>query len=401
MNNDLQDCYAILDLKPGVPLEKVKDAYRELVRVWHPDRFAHDPALQQKAQEKLKLINLAYEKICQVNVEEYDNVASGKAVSFSSNKSIQPCESTAPQPSQGNPPSYLLVLFAGLATTALTLFGVHWINVNYPDITVMGYYVEFIIPVGAIGVGIVAALGYGIVSWASGIKIVRGVCWAVIFFQVCAYCGAQYLEYKHAMTQYPQLHWSFFEYFDRVTRLFVWKSTDSTGEGTHLGVWGYGCRALELIGFTLGGLIVPAVLMKKPYCDKCRRYMKYRSLGLVPGSAPEKKVKKADTAGQAAAKAEQEAALASAQGLLGMLRQMAAEGRADDFQNAVKPLKIGNKASLKLPVRYRLGMSSCGKCAAGSLRIWEVTGRGKQIKQTELPRTDASPEFVTGISAKK
>jgi tetratricopeptide (TPR) repeat protein len=32
--------------------------------VWHPDRFQHDEALQAKAQEKLKAINLAYAALC-------------------------------------------------------------------------------------------------------------------------------------------------------------------------------------------------------------------------------------------------------------------------------------------------------------------------------------------------
>lgn len=61
--NNLQDCYRILELEPGATLEDVKGAYRELVKVWHPDRFCHDPTLQKKAQEKLKLINLAYQQI--------------------------------------------------------------------------------------------------------------------------------------------------------------------------------------------------------------------------------------------------------------------------------------------------------------------------------------------------
>ena len=70
MINDLQDCYRLLDVEPGAPRETVKRAYRELVRVWHPDRFEHDPALQQKVQEKLKQINLAYEQICNTGIEE-------------------------------------------------------------------------------------------------------------------------------------------------------------------------------------------------------------------------------------------------------------------------------------------------------------------------------------------
>ena len=61
MPNDFQGCYRILDLEPGVTLDEVKRSYRELVKVWHPDRFTGDAKLQQKAEEKLKQINRAYE----------------------------------------------------------------------------------------------------------------------------------------------------------------------------------------------------------------------------------------------------------------------------------------------------------------------------------------------------
>ena len=61
---DILDCYRILEVEPESALEEVKRSYRELVKVWHPDRFAHDPKLAKRAQEKLKLINLAYERIC-------------------------------------------------------------------------------------------------------------------------------------------------------------------------------------------------------------------------------------------------------------------------------------------------------------------------------------------------
>ena len=59
MNQD--KAYELLGVKPGVSNRELKAAHRDLAKVWHPDRFLHDPRLQEKAQEKLKEINEAYE----------------------------------------------------------------------------------------------------------------------------------------------------------------------------------------------------------------------------------------------------------------------------------------------------------------------------------------------------
>ena len=61
----IEQCYRVLDLQPGASPEDVKRAHRDLTKVWHPDRFAHDPALRARAEEKLKEINAAYERILQ------------------------------------------------------------------------------------------------------------------------------------------------------------------------------------------------------------------------------------------------------------------------------------------------------------------------------------------------
>ena len=57
------DPHELLGVRPGISRQELKVAYRDLTKVWHPDRFAHDPRLQEKAQEKLKEINDAYEQL--------------------------------------------------------------------------------------------------------------------------------------------------------------------------------------------------------------------------------------------------------------------------------------------------------------------------------------------------
>ncbi len=61
--------YEILGIDSDASLKEIKDAYRDLIKVWHPDRFSHDPKLRAKASGKLKSINEAYEKI----LSELDN----------------------------------------------------------------------------------------------------------------------------------------------------------------------------------------------------------------------------------------------------------------------------------------------------------------------------------------
>jgi len=60
---DIQKCFNILELRQDATPEEAYQAYRDLAAIWHPDRYAHNPRLQQKAEEKLKEINAAYEQV--------------------------------------------------------------------------------------------------------------------------------------------------------------------------------------------------------------------------------------------------------------------------------------------------------------------------------------------------
>ncbi|HEX3799915.1 MAG TPA: DnaJ domain-containing protein [Verrucomicrobiae bacterium] len=59
--DEISRCRKILGVDAGTSLEDLKSIYRDLVQVWHPDRFAGNERLQLKAQEKLKEINAAYD----------------------------------------------------------------------------------------------------------------------------------------------------------------------------------------------------------------------------------------------------------------------------------------------------------------------------------------------------
>jgi len=74
--DDMKRYYETLELEPGASPEEVKRAWRDLAKVWHPDRFSHDPPLQQKAQEKLKEINKAYEKLSSYHAGSFQTTSS-------------------------------------------------------------------------------------------------------------------------------------------------------------------------------------------------------------------------------------------------------------------------------------------------------------------------------------
>jgi hypothetical protein len=60
---EIEKYYKILDLKPGVSLEEVRQAYRHLALIWHPDRYPQDSPLQIEAEAKFKEISHAYETL--------------------------------------------------------------------------------------------------------------------------------------------------------------------------------------------------------------------------------------------------------------------------------------------------------------------------------------------------
>ena len=60
---DLKQCLKVLDLEYTTSLKQVTQAYKDLVRIWHPDRFPPNSRLKDKAEENLRDINIAYEHV--------------------------------------------------------------------------------------------------------------------------------------------------------------------------------------------------------------------------------------------------------------------------------------------------------------------------------------------------
>lgn len=52
-----------LELDAHASWEDVQKSYRELLRVWHPDRFSEKDSLKEKAEERTRALNSAFENI--------------------------------------------------------------------------------------------------------------------------------------------------------------------------------------------------------------------------------------------------------------------------------------------------------------------------------------------------
>ena len=60
---DIKRCFEILELDSGASPDEAKQAYKDIVNVWHPDRFSNNLRLKEKAEEKIKEVNAAYDTV--------------------------------------------------------------------------------------------------------------------------------------------------------------------------------------------------------------------------------------------------------------------------------------------------------------------------------------------------
>lgn len=66
MNNEtmsVERALAVMELTPDASWEQIRQAYRELVKVWHPDRFPGDEKFKLRATRKMQEINTAYQVV--------------------------------------------------------------------------------------------------------------------------------------------------------------------------------------------------------------------------------------------------------------------------------------------------------------------------------------------------
>lgn len=119
-----KQCYATLEIHEHAGKEEIRQAYRDLVTIWHPDQYQGNPRLQEKATEKLKELNAAYETL----------TTHGKASPTGPTRDQRPSERRAEKftrPGKGpqagplkrkRPLAVWIILLLAVAITALALY---------------------------------------------------------------------------------------------------------------------------------------------------------------------------------------------------------------------------------------------------------------------------------------
>jgi hypothetical protein len=63
MTEDYLKNYRILGIQPGASWKQLRQAYKKMVNVWHPDRFQQDARQKKLAEEKTKEITQSYQEL--------------------------------------------------------------------------------------------------------------------------------------------------------------------------------------------------------------------------------------------------------------------------------------------------------------------------------------------------
>ena len=63
LGSDMCSAFGILGLTQDSTFEETKNAYRRLIKCWHPDRFPYADPLKPHAERRMREINIAYETL--------------------------------------------------------------------------------------------------------------------------------------------------------------------------------------------------------------------------------------------------------------------------------------------------------------------------------------------------
>lgn len=135
-----QAAYETLGLTPDATSAEIKRAYRDLVRRWHPDRFAREPQFQHRAVEMVKRLNEAYELVTEDAARRKERPATAASAAYpAASRPYVPPENAAQSGAAADSPRTESSSAEHLAT-ALVIFCSSWQNLLFVAFVVTVLY---------------------------------------------------------------------------------------------------------------------------------------------------------------------------------------------------------------------------------------------------------------------
>jgi hypothetical protein len=187
-----------------------------------------------------------------------------------------PAGGPAPNPGKSGKSGFfedMVVTGFGMATSAAVAYGSFYSKREF-HFAPYTWMANFVIPIGAIACGFVAAVGYWAGSRLFHHRPTRLLLVNIVLVSLGTFFSIHHLDYNHAFVGDRPLAnvMSFPDYLMAVTEHMTYKSSSSSGEPMELGKLGWGVAALQVAGFCAGGFIVYRLLVAVPYCNRCSKY---------------------------------------------------------------------------------------------------------------------------------
>lgn len=268
-----------------------------------------------------------------------------------------------------------LLYTLGLISAGLVLFldavatGFGW--------NITGYYVCWVVPIGAIVLGLIGGMGFALASRFTNVRLRRVDVYIIGSFSLIAWFAIQYLKYSAEVANsqvngYP-FSLSFLEYMLEVAESFTFKGSQP------LGYAGYVIMLLEMAGFVLGGLIPALYVFGLSYCEACGRYLRKTATGHVthPMSIKELMKFKREQRDYPLQKAIDEVEAETRSALAGLAGKL-----PESIEETLRPMALVNKNSIVTSV---INLLRCPECSChqvdASLVHIDVMGKDRHTQE--------------------
>lgn len=180
----------------------------------------------------------------------------------------------------------------GIITTIIAIAICSWVEINW-NFSIYSWMFIFILPVGAVCAGFVAASGYYFSAQIFHLPSSSKLTTNIVVTSIAAFFLIHYISYFFYELDGILIREriDFLPYLDILltgTSYTFLRSQINTGE---VGSWGYVIAFIQFLGFTSAGIAVSQMLKEKPYCKDCSKYYSEKYNNSVFSSDGEKFLK--------------------------------------------------------------------------------------------------------------